>query len=141
MNLLNRIDFLPAFAARLKEEPDVVVSQFEIFRQGRKSAPPNLLRPPRLTLCISCSVTNPRAIRVQVKGNILGLEKPVSSWLEHFKAIQPFPVRALSAVARCVLVLTHLLLLQASELVPVKRSSDVMGPLGKQPAKKVHFPY
>ena len=55
---------------------------------------------------------------MQVKGDILGLEKPVSSWLEHFKAIQPFPV---------------------SELVPVKRSKDVMGELGRQPAKKVSF--
>jgi len=53
---------------------------------------------------------------VQVKGDILGLEKPVSSWLEHFKAIQPFP---------------------ASELVPVKRSKDVMGELGRNPAKKI----
>ncbi|GAA5896610.1 Sdd3p [Sporobolomyces salmoneus] len=95
MNLLNRIEFLPAFAARLKEEPEAVVSHFETFRKG---------------------LTHPRAIRVQVKGDVLALEKPVSSWLEHFKAIQPFP---------------------ASELVPVKRSSDVMGPLGKQPAKKI----
>ncbi|GAA5862491.1 hypothetical protein JCM1840_004200 [Sporobolomyces johnsonii] len=95
MNLLNRADFLPAFISRLKEEPEAVVSQFETFRQG---------------------LTNPRAIRVQVKGDILGLEKPSSTWLEQFKAIQPFP---------------------RSELVPVKLSKDVMGPLGKQPAKKI----
>jgi len=37
MNLLNRIEFLPAFAARLKDEPDAVATQFETFRRGRKS--------------------------------------------------------------------------------------------------------
>ncbi|GAA5957635.1 hypothetical protein JCM21900_000775 [Sporobolomyces salmonicolor] len=95
MNLLNRAQFLPAFISRLKEEPEAVVSQFETFRQG---------------------LTNPRAIRVQVKGDILGLEKPSSTWLEQFKAIQPFP---------------------RSELVPVKLSKDVMGTLGKRPAKKI----
>jgi len=32
-------------------------------------------------------------MRVHVKGDILGLPKPSSAWLEHFKSIKPFPVR------------------------------------------------
>ncbi|GAA6054755.1 hypothetical protein JCM3770_000927 [Rhodotorula araucariae] len=95
LNLLNRSEFLPAFIERLKENPDAVVKQFEAFRKG---------------------LTNPRAMRVQVKGDVLGLPKPSSAWLEHFKGIQPFP---------------------KDQLVPVKRSSDVMGPLGKEPSKKL----
>lgn len=38
MNLLNRADFLPAFRARLDEEPEVVVAEFEAFRKGRTSS-------------------------------------------------------------------------------------------------------
>ncbi|BGP04467.1 hypothetical protein JCM10049v2_000268 [Rhodotorula toruloides] len=95
LNLLNREQFLPAFLERLKAEPDAVIKQFEAFRQG---------------------LTDPRAIRVQVKGDILSLPKPSSAWLEHFKPIQPFP---------------------KEQLAPVKLSKEVMGPLGRQPAKKV----
>ncbi|GAA5857078.1 hypothetical protein JCM9279_001947 [Rhodotorula babjevae] len=95
LNLINRAEFLPAFIERLKLEPDAIIKEFEAFRQG---------------------LTDPRAMRVHVKGDILGLPKPSSSWLEHFKSIKPFP---------------------ENELVPVRRSKDVMGPLGKQPAKKL----
>lgn len=34
MNLLTRAEFLPAFVARLKEEPEVVVKEFEAFRRS-----------------------------------------------------------------------------------------------------------
>lgn len=34
MNLLNRAEFLPAFVARLKEEPEAVIKEFEAFRDG-----------------------------------------------------------------------------------------------------------
>lgn len=34
MNLLNRVDFLPAFLERLKSEPEKVVKEFEAFRDG-----------------------------------------------------------------------------------------------------------
>jgi hypothetical protein len=34
MNLLKRVDFLPAFLERLKEEPEKVVKEFEAFRDG-----------------------------------------------------------------------------------------------------------
>ncbi|GJN92120.1 hypothetical protein Rhopal_005150-T1 [Rhodotorula paludigena] len=95
LNLLNRAEFLPAFLERVKEDPEGTLKRFEAFRQG---------------------LTDPRAIRVHVKGDILSLPKPSSSWLEHFKRIEPFP---------------------KEKLVPVKRSKDVMGPLGRNPAKKL----
>lgn len=34
MNLLNRAEFLPAFIARLKQEPDAIVAEFKAFRRG-----------------------------------------------------------------------------------------------------------
>lgn len=34
LNLLNRVDFLPAFQQRLKDEPANVVEEFEAFRRG-----------------------------------------------------------------------------------------------------------
>ena len=37
MNLLNRAEFLPAFLERLKSEPEKVVKEFEVFRNGRES--------------------------------------------------------------------------------------------------------
>lgn len=36
MNLLKRVEFLPAFLERLKEEPEKVVKEFEAFRDGRE---------------------------------------------------------------------------------------------------------
>lgn len=36
-NLLNRVEFLPAFVARLKDEPEAVVAEFESFRRSSES--------------------------------------------------------------------------------------------------------
>ncbi|KAL8292284.1 hypothetical protein RQP46_001750 [Phenoliferia psychrophenolica] len=95
MNLLNRADFLPAFRARLDDEPDVVVAEFEAFRKG---------------------LINPRAMRVNVKGDILAIDGPSSTWTSNFERFPKF---------------------ETSELVPVVLSKDVMNPLGKNPAKKM----
>ncbi|POY70063.1 hypothetical protein BMF94_6950 [Rhodotorula taiwanensis] len=94
LNLFNRIDFFPAFLEDLKEKPDAVVRQFEALRRA---------------------LTDPRTMRVQVKGDILSLKKPASAWLDDFEAIEPFP---------------------KDQLCPVRLSSEVMGSLGRQPAKK-----
>jgi hypothetical protein len=37
MNLLTRVEFLPAFLARLNDEPDAVVAEFESFRDASAS--------------------------------------------------------------------------------------------------------
>ncbi|KAM0793479.1 hypothetical protein ACM66B_000920 [Microbotryomycetes sp. NB124-2] len=95
LNLLNRVEVLPKLARRLKEEPDVVVAQFEELRRG---------------------LVNPKSMRIQVKGDILSLDEPVKSWLTHFKQVDKFEKR---------------------DLVPVKLSKSVLGPLGQQPAKKI----
>lgn len=42
-------------------------------------------------------MTDPRTMRVQVKGDILSLKKPASAWLDDFEAIEPFPVCTRSA--------------------------------------------
>ncbi|GAA5981276.1 hypothetical protein JCM10908_004049 [Rhodotorula pacifica] len=94
LNLLNRAEFYPAFLERLKNDPDAVVKQFEAFRR---------------------SLTNPRAIRAQVKGDILSLKNPNSAWVEFYEGLEPFP---------------------KEELAPITLSKQMMGPLGRQPAKK-----
>jgi len=71
LNLLHRADFLPLFKERLNDDPDGVVAEFEAFRK---------------------SIINPKAIRVQVKGDILSLAKPASTWLEHFSPLDKFEV-------------------------------------------------
>lgn len=58
MNLLNRIEFLPAFAARLKEEPEAVVSLFETFRQGRALDLPLYVASRRLADTFICSISH-----------------------------------------------------------------------------------
>lgn len=37
-------------------------------------------------------MTNPKAMRVNVKGDILSLKNPSSTWLSHFKPIEKFDV-------------------------------------------------
>lgn len=71
-NLFNRVEFLPAFVARLKDEPQAVVAQFEQFRRA---------------------ITDPRAMRIAVKGDILSIDKPATAWLTHFEKFEPFEVR------------------------------------------------
>lgn len=51
----------------------------------------------------SGAVTNPKAMRVQVKGDILSLDKPASTWLTHFKKIEKFDVSA--SLLRLVILL------------------------------------
>jgi hypothetical protein len=46
-------------------------------------------------------VTNPRAIRAQVKGDILSLKKPNSAWVELYEGLEPFPVRSQAFFASC----------------------------------------
>ncbi|BGP52658.1 hypothetical protein JCM8202_004813 [Rhodotorula sphaerocarpa] len=94
LNLLNRMDFFPKFLEQLKDDPETVIGQFEAFRRA---------------------LTNPRAMRVQVRGDILSLSNPSSAWLQNFEPTQPFP---------------------REQLAPVRLSREVMGPLGQQPAKK-----
>ncbi|KAK4699612.1 presequence protease, partial [Phenoliferia sp. Uapishka_3] len=95
MNLLKRAEFLPAFRARLDEEPEAVVAEFEAFRKG---------------------LTNPRAMRVSVKGDILSMNGPSATWVSNFEQFPKY---------------------EKSELLPVVLSKNVMGPLGKNPAQEV----
>ncbi len=95
LNLLHRADFLPEFKERLQNDPEGVVAEFEAFRR---------------------SIINPKAIRVQVKGDILGLAKPASTWLEHFKQLDRF---------------------DPTELVPVKLARSVLSQTGQKPSKKM----
>lgn len=37
-------------------------------------------------------VTDPRAMRISVKGDILSLEKPAASWIKNFKGFETFSV-------------------------------------------------
>ncbi|KAK4055201.1 hypothetical protein OIV83_000481 [Microbotryomycetes sp. JL201] len=59
---------------------------------------------------------NPKSMRIQVKGNVLNLEQPAKAWTTHFKHVDKIEKR---------------------DLVPVKLSSTVLGPLGQQPSKKI----
>ena len=51
-------------------------------------------------------MTNPRAIRAQVKGDILSLKKPNSAWVELYEGLEPFPVRPQASV--CLLYCSDL---------------------------------
>lgn len=95
LNLLHRAEFLPEFKERLQTDPEGVVAEFEAFRR---------------------SIINPKAIRVQVKGDILALAKPATTWLEHFKQLDKF---------------------DPAELAPVRLSRDVLSETGQAPRKKM----
>ncbi|SGY31172.1 BQ5605_C002g01214 [Microbotryum silenes-dioicae] len=95
LNLLNRDEALPELLVRLKAEPEKVVEEFEGLRQ---------------------SLLNPRAMRVQVKGDILAIEDPAATWLKQYRTVEKF---------------SH------SELVPVKLSQHALSLLGREPSKKV----
>lgn len=129
MNLLNRCDFLPAFVARLKEEPDAIVAEFEAFRDA-SSCPTSFFW---MLLTRFGAVTDPKAMRIGVKGDITSLPNPSSAWLKHFKQFPTYPVRLPS--------LTSLLLPdpspQKSSLIPVVLGREVLSPLGTAPSKKV----
>lgn len=98
MNLLNRVDFLPAFIERLKEEPDAVVADFEAFRTGCECSVRSFLEQVADVLCV---VVNPRSMRVSVKGDILSLHYPSQTWAENFEKFPTFDVSLLSSISSC----------------------------------------
>ncbi|KAI5480305.1 zinc metalloprotease [Pseudohyphozyma bogoriensis] len=95
MSLLTRADAMPEFAESLKSDPDAVVAEFEAFRRG---------------------LLNPKTMRISVKGDIVNLKNPSTTWKTHFVDFPSF---------------------DRSELVPVIFTKDVLSPLGKAPSKKV----
>lgn len=91
MNLLTRVDFLPEFVERLKDDPESVVADFKAFRDACSS--PSLPSKCGKMLTSGMAVTDPKSMRISVKGDILALEKPASTWNEYFKKIDKFEVR------------------------------------------------
>lgn len=91
-------------------------------------------------LTLPYAVTNPRAIRAHVKGDILSLKNPNSAWVEFFEGIEPFPVRirVLWPQRACADICGRR---QKGELAPITLSKQMMAPLGRQPAKKVRLGY
>ncbi|KZV77044.1 hypothetical protein PENSPDRAFT_645781 [Peniophora sp. CONT] len=87
VSVMPQSDFIPKLAARLKEEPDTVIKEFEQIRKA---------------------ITEPSGVRISVAGNILDLASPRSVWAEHFsKALPaaplaplPFSDQTLSKVGR-----------------------------------------
>ncbi|KZV65225.1 hypothetical protein PENSPDRAFT_587192 [Peniophora sp. CONT] len=87
VSIMPQSDFIPRLAARLKEEPDTVINEFEQMRK---------------------TITEPSGVRFSVAGNILDLSCPRSVWAEHFSealpatplAPLPFSDQTLSEIGR-----------------------------------------
>ncbi|KAF8640945.1 hypothetical protein AX17_000592 [Amanita inopinata Kibby_2008] len=90
--ILSQVDYIPQLAARLQESPDEVIADFEEVRR---------------------CMTEPSGVRFSVTGNVLGLDKPRSSWGRYFKT--PLSGGALS---------------------PVPLASATLSEVGRNPAKK-----
>ena len=80
--------------------------------------------------CI-CAVTDPSGVRISVNGDILSLKEPRSTWARHFG--KAFPVRHSFPAPSCA-ALT--LVPQEAELAPLRRASDTLSAVGKNPVKK-----
>ncbi|SPO29441.1 related to metalloprotease 1 [Ustilago trichophora] len=92
-SILNLVKTMPELQETLNNDPQKVVADFERIRS-------TLLRPENL--------------RVSVAGDILALEKPKTSWAEHFTRADWAP----------------------KETLAVPWSKDMLTPLGKNPSKK-----
>ncbi|SPO28432.1 related to Zn2+-dependent endopeptidase, insulinase superfamily [Ustilago trichophora] len=92
-SILNLVKTMPELQETLNSDPQKVVADFERIRS-------TLLRPENL--------------RVSVAGDILALEKPKTSWAEHFTRADWAP----------------------KETLPVPWSKDMLTPLGRNPSKK-----
>lgn len=90
--VLQQTEFVPKVAEQLQQRPEEVVKIMEELRD---------------------TMTKPTGIRFSVTGNVLGLNKPRSTWDAHFGAKIP-----------------------QVDLEPVTFSSDVLSELGRSPEKK-----
>ncbi|GAA5907574.1 hypothetical protein JCM6882_004415 [Rhodosporidiobolus microsporus] len=93
-NRINLLKFYPAVKERLERDPQSVVKELEDMRHA---------------------MVDPRALRIHVSGDILGLSHPVKDWLKHFERVPTFP---------------------PGQLAPVLMTCDLLTPLGKHPCKK-----
>ncbi|GAA5828260.1 hypothetical protein JCM11251_002664 [Rhodosporidiobolus azoricus] len=84
----------PKLKKRLGEDPKSVIKDLEEMRHA---------------------MVDPRAMRVSVRGDVLGLEHPVTDWLTHFEHVPAFPPH---------------------QLAPVPVTRDLLTPLGRSPSKK-----
>ncbi|KAH0590626.1 hypothetical protein H2248_000757 [Termitomyces sp. 'cryptogamus'] len=91
-SILPQLEFVPKLAKRLQDNPTEVIGDFEEIRKH---------------------LVDPSGVRFSVTGNVLGLEKPRSTWAKHFGK-------------------SH----QAIELSPVPIASDTLSEVGKNPTKK-----
>ncbi|KAI9572885.1 Metalloenzyme, LuxS/M16 peptidase-like protein [Boletus coccyginus] len=89
--ILSQAGFVPKLIKDLQESPEQVIAAFE-----------------RLRKCL----TDPSGIRISVTGNVLGLEKPRSTWTKK---------------------LGHL---ETSTLAPVKLTCETLNELGRNPIRK-----
>ncbi|KAG9314439.1 Metalloenzyme, LuxS/M16 peptidase-like protein [Chiua virens] len=90
--ILGQSDFVPKLIKELQESPEQTVAAFEKLRE-----------------CL----TDPSGIRIAVTGNVLGLQKPRSTWSEKFRHLS-----------------------QVSTLAPVKLTCETLTELGRNPVKK-----
>ncbi|GAA6058540.1 hypothetical protein JCM10212_006979 [Sporobolomyces blumeae] len=79
VNMLEQIDYFPRVLDRLEKEPKAVVAELE---------------------ALAASLLDPRAMRVSVRGSVVDLEGPSSTWLDCFEPIKPFPISDLGRVWR-----------------------------------------
>ncbi|GAA5862487.1 hypothetical protein JCM1840_004199 [Sporobolomyces johnsonii] len=94
INLINQAKFYPELRTRLAKDANGVVADLEDMRK---------------------KLVDPRGMRVSVAGDILSLDKPSSSWLEHFEQVPSF---------------------RLDQLAHMLRPRDLLTPLGHKPAKK-----
>lgn len=88
-NVFTRAKSVPAILAQLKEEPEVVVEELEALRRASE-----LESHVKLLWCAeSVSVTDLKAMRVLVVGDILSLDQPSTTWSTNFEPLKPFTVR------------------------------------------------
>lgn len=78
-------------------------------------------------------VTDPKAMRVLVSGDVLALDSPTTAWAEHFLPPQRFSVRRRLPLDDLFLTL----FLQREGLIPLPSVLDTISPLGRHPSKKV----
>lgn len=112
-NIFNLVKTLPEVLQLLRSNPSAVAQEMRELRHD---------------------LTDPRAMRIVVEGDILALRKPTEPWTSFVR------LSALDDLESPLTLLddeqAHLSPFDISELEPVKRERDLMSSLGRRPSRK-----
>ncbi|GAA6040381.1 hypothetical protein JCM8097_007588 [Rhodosporidiobolus ruineniae] len=93
VNLLRRVELYPELQKRLLSDPKSVVKELEELRW---------------------KMLDPRCMRMHVSGDVLSLDRPASTWADHFRHVPP---------------------MRADQLLSVPRTCELLTEVGEKPAK------